>query len=164
MPRPRSHEHERPEAAEPPEPRAGPARIQARTQNAARPKDPAARRAAPPKIREHAPLDKRLHEIADALAAAQRPNFYELAATITHQGHYSHEYGMQIEIDQNGDAGREPTEGSAEAVIEAMHDLARWLYRQLKAEYDNETSNSVVDEAIQANEWPFTANGAFFAV
>ena len=48
MPRPRSHGHEQPESAEPPEPRAGPARIQARPHNAARPKDPAARRATHP--------------------------------------------------------------------------------------------------------------------
>ena len=44
-----------------------------------------------------------------------------------------------------------------------MRDRARRLDRQLKAEYDDESSDSVVDEAIQANEWPFTANGTFFA-
>ena len=75
------------------------------------------------RVREHAPVDERLHELADALAAAQSPKFYEPAATITHQGRYSHEYCMQIEIDRNGNAGREPTEGSAEAVSEAMRDL-----------------------------------------
>ena len=116
------------------------------------------------RIRQHAPRDKKLHEIADALAAAQRPNFYELAATITHQGRESHEYSMRIEIDRNGDAGREPTEGSAEAVKEALRNLARWLYRQLEAEYDNETSDSVVDKAIEANDVPFTANGEAFAI
>ena len=33
-----------------------------------------------------------------------------------------------------------------------------------KPSNDNETSDSVVDEAIQAIKAPFTANGTFFAV
>ena len=114
------------------------------------------------RIREHAPLDERLHAIADALTAAQRPNFYQLAARITHRGRYSHEYCMQFEIERDDDQGREPTEGSERAVSEAMRDLARWLYRTLEAEYESESSDSVVDDAIHANEWPFRADGTFF--
>ena len=115
------------------------------------------------KIREHAPLDKKLHEIADTLASAQKPNFYELSATISHHGQYNHEYCMTFEIERNSATDREPTEGSAETVSETMRTLARWLYHQLEAEYDHQWSDNTVDDVIQANGWPFTANGAFFS-
>ena len=52
MPRPRSHGHERPESAERPGPRAGPARIQARPHDAARSKGPGGPPGKPPQ--EHA--------------------------------------------------------------------------------------------------------------
>jgi predicted ArsR family transcriptional regulator len=40
----------------------------------------------------------------------------------------------------------------AEGVVtEAMRDLARWLYRQLEREYDDQMSDASVDEAIAAN-------------
>ena len=113
-------------------------------------------------IREHAPLDERLHAIADGLAAAQKPNFYDLCATITQRGHYFHEHAMEMDVGRNSDSAREPTEGSSEAVIKAMHDLARWLYRTLEQEYQYETSDEGVDEVLQANEWEFTAEGRFF--
>ena len=35
-----------------------------------------------------------------------------------------------------------------------MRDQARWLYRTLEAEYENESSDGVVDDAIHSNEWP----------
>lgn len=47
-------------------------------------------------------------------------------------------------------------------VIEALRDLARWLYRQLEREYDYLTSDEAVDEAILANEYSFTVDGTRF--
>ena len=47
-------------------------------------------------------------------------------------------------------------------MIEALRDLARWLYRQLREEYEHQTSDAVVDEAIAVNEWSFTAKGKRF--
>ena len=118
----------------------------------------------PTEIREHAPLDKTLHNIADELAAAKKRNFYELEARITHHGHYNHEHCMRIDVLRNGDGGHKPAEGSADAVSDTMRNLARWLYSQLRAEYENETSNSVVDNAIHVNDWQFTPKGTFFTV
>ena len=115
------------------------------------------------KIREHAPRDEKLHAIADALTAVQKPNFYELRAVITHQGRYYHEYCMQLEVERDSERDQDPTDGSHEAVTAQMRELARWLYRTLQAEYESETSDTAVDEALTANEWMFKANGAFFA-
>ena len=53
------------------------------------------------------------------------------------------------------------TDGAEDAVIEALRDLARWLYRQLRSEYEHQTSDEAVDdEALVAiNELTFTADG-----
>lgn len=56
-------------------------------------------RAAPRHIRDHAPKDRELHRIADALQAVQQRNFYQLHAGIVHLDRYYHEYCM-------GDRGR----------------------------------------------------------
>lgn len=50
----------------------------------------------------------------------------------------------------------------AEIVVEALRDLARWLYRQLEREHEYQTSDAVVDEAIEANGWTFTEDGRRF--
>jgi hypothetical protein len=47
-------------------------------------------------------------------------------------------------------------------VIEALRDLARWLYRQLEREYDYLSSDEAVDETIAANEYTFTEAGRRF--
>ena len=52
-------------------------------------------------IRDYAPRDERLHEIAETLAAAQKQNTDELYATMTHHGMYYHEHCMRIDIQRD---------------------------------------------------------------
>ena len=47
-------------------------------------------------------------------------------------------------------------------MIEALRDLARWLYRQLEREYDYLTSDEQVDEATRATKSPSAAAGRRF--
>ena len=47
-------------------------------------------------------------------------------------------------------------------MIEALRDLARWLYRQLQQEYEHRTSDAAVDEILAADEFAFTADGKRF--
>lgn len=117
---------------------------------------------APQAIRDHAPKDAELHPIADVLAAVQRPNFYQLKATITHRDRYYHEYSMDISVERDSPTWQEITTGAEDALVEALRDLARWLYRQLEREYDYLTSDQSVDEAIRANGYTFTENGRRF--
>ncbi len=114
-------------------------------------------------IRAHAPKDPELHGIADALQGIQRRNFYQLTADIRQRGRYCHEYTMRIEVERDSPTWQAPTDDAEYALIEAMRDLARWLYRQLEHEYDNQTSDAVVDETIAVNDWAFTAEGRHFA-
>ena len=100
-----------------------------------------------------------LHGIADHLQGAQRQNFYQLSADVSHRGRYYHEYCMAIDVARDSPTGQAPTEGSEETVVESLRDLARWLYRQLEAEYDHLTSDEAVDEGIIINEYTFTDAG-----
>lgn len=113
-------------------------------------------------IRSYAPKDQALHGIADRLQGAQRQNFYQLSADVTHRGHYHHEYCMVIDVTRDSPTGQAPAEGSEETVVETLRDLARWLYRQLEAEYGHLTSDEAVDEGIIINEYTFTDAGRRF--
>ena len=119
-------------------------------------------KAAAKQIRAHAPQDAELHRIADSLLAVQRRNFYQLHATITHRGRYYHEHSMAISVERDSPNGQDITHGAEDIVIEAMRDLARWLYRQLEREYDDQTSDPSIDDAICANAYTFTEDGRRF--
>ena len=113
-------------------------------------------------IRSYAPQDTTLHGIADALQAVQRRNFYQLRADATHRGHCHHEYRMAISVARDSLTWQRMTADAEDIVIEALRDLARWLYRQLEREYDALTSDEAVDEAITANAYTFTEAGRPF--
>ena len=113
-------------------------------------------------IRAHAPKDDELHRIADELQAVQRRNFHQLHATVRHRGRYFHESCMAIDVERDSPTWQPPTDGAEDTVIEALRDLARWLYRRLREEYEHQTSDETVDEALIANDWTFTAEGKRF--
>ena len=113
-------------------------------------------------IRAYARRDAELHRIADALAAIQRRNFYQLRAAIAHRGRYYHEYTMAISVERDSPAWQDMTADAEDAVTEALRDLARWLYRQLESEYEYQASDEMVDETIAANGYTFTATGSRF--
>ncbi|SFU98719.1 hypothetical protein SAMN04488527_1731 [Aliiroseovarius crassostreae] len=47
-------------------------------------------------------------------------------------------------------------------MTEAVRDLARWLYRQLKVEYEHLTSDEAIEEWIIVNAYTFTEGGRRF--
>ena len=116
------------------------------------------RKGAPRRIREYAPQGAELHRITDALQTAQRCNFYQLRADVRHRSHYNHEYSMAISVARDSASHQDMTADAEEAVIEALHDLARWLYHQLEREYDYLSSG----ETIAANDCTFTETGRRF--
>jgi hypothetical protein len=114
------------------------------------------------RIREHASLDTELHRIADVLQAIQCRNFYQLQAETSHRGHYYHEFCMDISAERESPTYQDMTADAEDVVAEALRDLARWLYRQLEREYEYQTSDAVIDEAMTANEYSFTESGRRF--
>ena len=113
-------------------------------------------------IRAHAPKDTELHRIADELQAVQKRNFFQINASIAQRGRYCHEYSMAIEVERDSPTWQQPTDGAEDTLIEALRDLARWLYRQLRSEYEHQTSDEAVDEIVSINEWTFQADGTRF--
>ncbi len=112
--------------------------------------------------RDYAPQDTTLHSFADRLQAIQRRNFYQLAAEASHRGRYFHEYTMSVDVSRVSPTGQPPTDDAEEVVTEIFRDLARWLYRQLQAEYDHLSSNEAIEEGIAINAYTFTEVGRRF--
>jgi len=119
-------------------------------------------KAAARRIREYAPQDEALHSIADVLQAIQKRNFFQLHADVVRRGRYYHEYSMAISVKRESPTCQDMTADAEEVVIEALRDLARWLYRRLEQEYEYLASNEAVDEAIVANDYTFTEAGRRF--
>lgn len=69
---------------------------------------------------------------------------------------------MAISVERDSPTWQDMTADAEETIIEALRDLARWLYRQLEREYDYLSSDEVVDETISANEYTFTEAGRRF--
>ena len=110
------------------------------------------------KIREYAPQDAALHEIADTLVNLQRPYFYGISASVKHYGRYYHETSNIIEIEHD-DPYRDIDRGTEDGIKEALRDLMHWLYRRLEAEYEFQTSDESIIDSCEANEWYFTKSG-----
>ena len=111
------------------------------------------------KIREYAPQDKELHRIADELQAVQRRHFYHLIASMNHTGHYCHSGCMSVDVEHNEDRYRDIGDAEEE-ITQLMRDFADWIYERLSDEYDYQTSDEAVEEAIRANEYEFDEEGA----
>ena len=113
-------------------------------------------------IREYAPKDKTLHQIADNLRDIQRRYFYQLTANCAHVGRYYHSGCMAVCVDHPEIWSSDLPESVEDTITEALRDFADWIYRQLETEYEYVMSDENVDESIRANEYEFTADGQIF--
>ena len=96
------------------------------------------------------------------MQAAQRRNFYQLRADVTHRGNYYHAFTMAVSVSRDRAAAVEII-GDAESIVtDALRDLANWLYRQLEQEYDYLTSDEAVDETLVVGGYTFTEEGRRF--
>lgn len=96
------------------------------------------------KIKQHAPQDKDLHAIAEALYEAQRHAGFKITADIRSQ----HDTGIRVECDID-----QP------AIEEALNDFNHWIFKRLEEEFNYQNSDEQVDDAIRANEYTFDAEG-----
>lgn len=111
---------------------------------------------APDAIRAHAPEDEELHRIAKALQEVQCKHFYQLIARMTHSGHHYHSGNMYVAVVRAGRDGDYDVPAEVEdEVTYLMRDFADWIYEQLEAEFDCQTSDEQVEESIRANDYDF---------
>ena len=132
-----------------------------------------ARDAKPIKVmKAHAPKDKTLHAIARECRriARLRP---DAGMRVKHRGRYSHEGCTEFFIDCDApefaddkrrttaewDALRTRDAEISTEIKEVSRDAMRWIYSQLRAEYEYQMSDEVVDENIRVNDYEFTEEG-----
>lgn len=105
--------------------------------------------------------DEDLWRIADGLAQYQHEFDNQLTATIYRiDHHYSHEHTVTLNLscedetafDQTGDEELQAKLIAAESgVLDLMREFMRWIYRQIQAEYDYQTSDEFVAEMLELN-------------
>src|SRR5205085_2303700 len=80
---------------------------------------------------------------------------------ITQGGHSCHEYTMDVVSRRYGSSEAADAQLSeVEArILQDARDRARVVYRALEREYEHQTSDEQVIEAIRANEYEFDADG-----
>jgi len=113
---------------------------------------------APKRIRDHAPMDEKLHAIADALADVQKRNGYKLTAQ-TH-AHDVASYSMEVNVSDARKPDEDPTPEADEIVTAQLRAFADWIYDQIRAQNDYLTSDEAVDESILLNVYEFEEDGS----
>lgn len=109
-------------------------------------------------IKQHAPQDETLYQIATDLQAIQRPSFYQLSASVKHSSRYSHANCTNINVYDNRD-GEYVSADTHDALTEALRDFMHWIYRQLETEYHWLNADEQVDESIRCNQYEFGEDG-----
>ncbi len=109
-------------------------------------------------IKDYAPNDQQLHEIATTLQKLQKKYFYSLSANIAHYGYYYHSRCNTITV-ENCYTWQEIDHDTESDLAECLRDLMDWLYKQLEKEYDYQLSEEVISESCEANEYYFTKKG-----
>lgn len=116
---------------------------------------------APVKIREHAPKDETLHEIADELCLLARIHRPVYADVTRLSSHYAHSHTMVVnhwnyhydEVDlDSAEVDSAIYLHIEETLTTQFRALADWLYAALEAEHTYLTSDEAVIETLEANE------------
>lgn len=79
--------------------------------------------------------------------------------TVTHSGHYSHEYCTNFSVEMDEDPDMVVPDGAEDDLIEVARDFMKWIYRRLENEWRYRNSDECVDEEIEANDLLFTEDG-----
>ena len=107
-------------------------------------------------IRDYAPTDEKLHEIAEGLKALKRRWLYGFALDINHQGSDCHEYTTQFTFRCTGDA---VAKEYRDEVIRLMRELMRWIYTRLESEFFSLMEDDSVAETLRCNNYEMDSNG-----
>ncbi len=109
------------------------------------------------KVREYAPTDETLHEIADNLDTWHAENG-GIAVDIEARGREVHSGVMSLG-DWYADKDEGFSDGEPAHLLDILRRFADWIYSQLEQEYEYQTSDEQLAETIRANGYEFTANG-----
>lgn len=107
-------------------------------------------------VKEYAPTDEKLHSIVERLSAIQKSNFYKLSARVEHSGYYYHSKCTTVHVYKDGNYTSDENET---ILTECLRDMMDWIYSQLEKEYEWNTCESSIIEAIESNGYEFTIDG-----
>lgn len=104
-------------------------------------------------VKAFEPVDEEVHRIAQGLQDAQKKAGYKIAYSIGwYNGNYAHSNTMRFDLLSA------PTM-QGDTVEQLLRDFADWVYNQLAAAHDYETSEESIAEYFEANDVWFTAQG-----
>lgn len=108
-------------------------------------------------VQGYAPQDTELHRIASELDRLNAAHGLLRATIPRGRGTARHSCAMSFEVytSDGGSAG----DRVAEALAELLRDLANWVYKQLKADFEYQMSDENVDETLRINEYEFDEQG-----
>ncbi len=104
-------------------------------------------------VKKYAPKDEDLHAIVDALTVLQRGAGYQLQSCFT----FSDRRGYEATTDYR--SGAFTNYEQDKEFVELLKGLSRWLYSRLRAEDEFQTSDEMIEEAMEANGYTFRENG-----
>lgn len=99
-------------------------------------------------IKDYAPKDEKLQDFAKRLQAVQRKYFYKLIANVTEGRTEVYHF-----------ADQEIQRVDYKEVQSVITDFCRWIYEQLRAEYEDQTSDEAVIEYINNMDCQFNEEG-----
>lgn len=89
------------------------------------------------RIREYAPQDAELHDIADRWTALQKANFYAISGRVTQRGHYYHSGCTEFDFEDARYCYGWTNGGFDEdEAIQIARDFMDWIYNRLETEYE----------------------------
>jgi hypothetical protein len=113
---------------------------------------------APAAVASYTGNDAELIRIAHGLQDIQRRHFYQLTASISTSGRYSHSHTMRADVEDRTDPYRDVSDAEKD-LLELFRDFADWIYKNLREEHEFMTSDPVIAEAFDANDVAFDVNG-----
>lgn len=115
-------------------------------------------------VKEHAPLDTRLHGIVAQLQSIQKPAFYRLQATTKHSGHYYHSGCMSVDVTNYTPDGQWDclTDEQNTDITDELRCFADWIYTKLEQEHDHLQSDETITDYLSESDTEYTINGSIY--
>ncbi|USN15622.1 hypothetical protein KIKIMORA_05040 [Brevundimonas phage vB_BpoS-Kikimora] len=113
-------------------------------------------------LKEEAPQDAKLLQIAADLFTLQQDNAFALRAEISHRDRYTHSGSVDIHVTLGEDGDVTPE--TERALADVLRRYMDWIWEQLREAYEAETSDEAVNETLQINGYWFDETGKHVAV
>jgi hypothetical protein len=113
-------------------------------------------------VKEHAPQDTDLHEIAEDLQRIQRRNFYQLTASVRHSGHYHHSGCTSVLVDRDSNNYQAMTDDADDDIKDNLRYFMDWIYKRLEDAHEGLTSDEYIRESLSESDAEYLETGAIY--